>query len=118
MDNHYHFIGYKKSGAVLGDTMRKIHGSVAKLVNDILPERRVPFWRTGHDDYFDGCLRDQDQFRRAYRYVLLQAVRARLVKDWRDYPHTRVAVELQRALRRALDLNAFMTDVPYPRYQH
>ena len=25
--------------------MQKIHGSVAKLVNDLLPERRVPFWR-------------------------------------------------------------------------
>jgi len=24
--------------------MRKIHGSVAKLVNDILPERHKPFW--------------------------------------------------------------------------
>lgn len=97
--------------------MRKIHGSVAKLVNDILPQRRVPFWRTGHDDYFDGCLRDQTQFRRSHRYVLMQAVRAGLVRDWRDYPHTRVNLELEHALQRAIELHAFMEEVPYQRYQ-
>lgn len=56
--------------------MRKLHGSVAKLVNDILPERRAPFWRTnGHSDDFDGCLRDETQCRRAYRYTLLERLR-------------------------------------------
>src|SRR5438874_12310295 len=41
MNNHYHTEGYLKVGAELGEMMRKLHGSVAKLVNDILPERRV-----------------------------------------------------------------------------
>ncbi|CAN5697973.1 hypothetical protein BH09PLA1_BH09PLA1_23410 [soil metagenome] len=117
LDNHYHWIGYKKVGADLGEMMRKIHGSVAKLVNDVLLERRVPFWKTGHDTYFDGCLRDEIQFRRTFRYVLLQAVRHRIVSDWRDYPHTRVNVELEVALKRALQLNAFMQEVPYQRYE-
>ena len=96
----------------------ELHGSVAKLVNDILPERRVPFWRTsGHRDYFDGCIRDELQCRRAYRYTLLQAVRARQCSDWRDYPHTRASIELGRGLRRALVLRAFIEEVPYKRYQ-
>ena len=35
--------------------MQRIRGSVAKLVNDLLPDRRVPFWREGQtNDYFDG----------------------------------------------------------------
>jgi hypothetical protein len=52
------------------DYYSKLHGSVAKLVNDLLPERRVPFWRDDSGkDYFDGCIRDELQCRRAYRYT-------------------------------------------------
>ena len=32
-DNHYHGLGYLKEGKELGQMMRKIHGSIAKLVN-------------------------------------------------------------------------------------
>jgi hypothetical protein len=118
LNNHYHSLGYLKVGEELGEMMPKLHGSVAKLVNDLLPERRVPFWReSGHRDYFDGCIRDELQCRRAYRYTLLQAVRAKLVRDWRKYPHTRVNVELERAVKRALELKAFMEGVPYKRYE-
>lgn len=98
--------------------MRKLHGSVAKLVNDLLPERRVPFWReAGNRDYFDGCIRDELQCRRAYRYTLTQCVRHRICPDWREYPDTRVNIDVDRAVRRALELKAFMEDVPYKRYQ-
>lgn len=45
IDNHYHSLGYLRLGTNLGPMMQKIHGSVAKLVNDLLPQRRVPFWR-------------------------------------------------------------------------
>jgi len=44
LDNHYHTIGYLRVGEELKEMMRKLHGSVAKLVNDVLPERRVPFF--------------------------------------------------------------------------
>ena len=97
--------------------MRKIHGSVAKLVNDLLPERRVPFWWDRRDaDYFDGCIRDEVQYRRAYRYILTQSVRHGICRDWRQYPHTHVDVELEVGLRRALELRAFLPGVPYKRY--
>jgi len=117
VDNHYHALGYLKYGKELGQMMRKIHGSVAKLVNDLLPERRVPFWRElGGRDYFDGCLRNELQCRRAYRYTLFQCRRHGICADYRDYPHTRVNIELERGLRRATELGAFLYDVPYPRY--
>jgi hypothetical protein len=118
LHNHYHTLGYLKCGAELAPMMRKFHGSVAKLVNDLLPNRHVPFWRgTGHRDYFDGCIRDEKQCRRAYRYTLLQSVRARLVRDYRDYPHTRVRIDLDVGLRRAIELKTFLAHVPYKRYE-
>jgi REP element-mobilizing transposase RayT len=117
MDNHYHTIGYLKFGEDLGPMMRKIHGSVAKMVNDLLPVRVRPFWYdSGQQGYFDGCIRDEKQARRAYRYILKQAVRAGIVMDWHDYPHTRIGVELEQAIARAKELKVFLEDVPYQRY--
>ena len=117
IDNHYHTLGYCKRGESLGEMMRCIHGSVAKLVNDLLAERRVPFWRgeDGHD-YFDGCLRDETQCRRTYRYIMIQPVRHGICEDWREYPHTRIRIELETGLKRATELNAFLRGVRYKRY--
>ena len=99
--------------------MQRLHGSVAKLVNDLLPQRRVPFWReAGHRDYFDGCIRNEKQCRLAYKYTLKQAVRHGIVDDLRKYPHTRIAIDLERGLRRALELGAFLEHVPYKRYMN
>jgi hypothetical protein len=39
------------------------------------------------------------------------------VRDWREYPHTRVDIEVERAVRRAVKLDAFLEDVPYRRYE-
>jgi REP element-mobilizing transposase RayT len=112
VDNHYHALGYLPKGKDLGPMMRKLHGSVAKLVNDLLPQRMLPFWA----DYFDGCLRDETQFRRAYRYTQRQSVRHNICADYRDYPHTRVHVSLEDGLVQARKLRAFLPDVPYKRY--
>ncbi len=120
LDNHYHTVGYLKVGEELGPMMRKLHGSTAKLVNDLLPERRVPFWRAAgksHHDYFDGCLRDEKQLRRSYRYTLLQSTRHGVARRWQDYPHTHAPVPLDEALRRAKSLNALLQGVPYRRYE-
>jgi hypothetical protein len=118
VDNHYHTLGYLKVGANLPPMMQRLHGSVAKLVNDLLPVRHLPFWRDAMGKgYFDGCIRDEKQARLAYRYTLTQAVRHGIVQDWREYPHTRVNVELERAIRRAHEIKAFLEGVPYKRYQ-
>jgi hypothetical protein len=118
MINHYHTLGYLRVGENLGEMMRKIHGSVAWLVMKEIDVRHVPFWRSGGGrDYFDGCIRDVLQGTRAFRYTRLQAVRAGMVTDWREYPHTRVNVEMDRAIKRAVELEAFMEGVPYARYE-
>jgi hypothetical protein len=118
MNNHYHTLGYLRVGEELGEMMRKIHGSVAWLVMKQTGTHHVPFWRSkGNKDYFDGCIRDVLQARRAYRYTLLQSVRAGVVRDWREYADTRVNVEMERAIQRAVELKAFLEDVPYARYE-
>ncbi len=107
MDNHWHTEGHLRVGANLGPLMQRLHGSVAKLVNDLLPERiGSPFWGdSGQHAYFDGCLRDEKQERRTFRYVHTQCRRHGICDDPKDYPHTRVNAGLERAL----ELDAFMT---------
>jgi len=118
LDNHYHTLGYLRIGANLRTMMQCLHGSVAKLVNDLLPERHPRFWRDQKGrEYFDGCIRDEKQCRLAYRYTLTQSERHGLCADYRTYPHTRINIDLDRALKRAIELNAFLEGVPYPRYE-
>ena len=60
MTTHYHTLGYLREGKQLPLTMQRFHGLVAKLVNDTLVDRLVPFWTTsGKQNYFDGCIRDE-----------------------------------------------------------
>lgn len=135
LDNHYHTLGYLKTGSDLPKMMQRIHGSVAKLVNDQLRATavRAPwlaepasaggsktggFWGDQRGkEYFDGCLRDVKQGRLTYRYILTQCRRHGICEDYRDYPHTRINIECERAIRRAVQLDAFLTGVPYKRYQ-
>lgn len=116
--NHYHVVGYVPVGIELKEVMRKLHGSVAKLVNDLLDVRVVPFWGDGENrDYFDGCLRDETQLIRSYRYVLRQAVRHGISRDYREYPHTRVTRTLEECVVFAREHRALMYGIPYARYE-
>ncbi len=147
MDNHYHTVGHLQHGESLGPMMQRMHGSVAKLVNDVIQlevrtmhasgqthlsgsaargdltlldrqGRLKPFWRdTQHKDYMDGLLRNRVQGRRTYQYIRDQAVHAGLVGDYRDYPDTRVAMEMKAAIAWAQDCRAFLDGVPYRRYE-
>ena len=47
LSNHYHTLGYAKDGTSLGQMMRRLHGSVAKLVNDLLGPPRSLLVRAG-----------------------------------------------------------------------
>ena len=118
MDNHWHSEGYLRVGGNLGQFMQKLHGSVAKRVNDILPVKiESPFFGdSSHQSYFDGCLRHEGQGRLTFRYVYTQCCRHRICEDPARYPHTRVNVGIERAIKRALEINAFMEGVPYKRY--
>jgi hypothetical protein len=118
LDNHYHALLYVRAGLNLKTFMQRVHGSVAKLVNDLLPERRADFWRDSKGtEYFDGCIRDEKQYCAAYRYTHMQSRRHGVMYDYLKYPHTRVDVTLEAGLKRALELGAFLEGVPYKRYE-
>jgi hypothetical protein len=118
MSNHYHLVGYNRLGSELKHLMQRFHGSVAKLVNDRLPQRREDFWRDQKGrEYFDGCLRDEKQARCADRYTRMQARRHGIMYDYLNYPHTRVYIPIDPAIKRALELEAFLENVPYRRYE-
>lgn len=125
LNNHYHTLGYLKTGDKLPKMMQAIHGKVAKQINDLRQSeagglksaRLKPFWgQKGKKTYFDGCIRDETQATRAFYYTRDQAVRAKLVKHYQDHPNTRIQLELNKALPRATQLNAFLRGVPYKRY--
>lgn len=119
LDNHYHLLGYNRAAEGIKRFVPRLHGSVAKLVNDLLPERRADFWRDDKGrEYFDGCIRNENQARLSYRYTLTQCRRHGICEDPSAYPHTRVYIERERAIRRAIELGAFMPNVPYQRYQN
>jgi hypothetical protein len=116
--NHYHAVGHLRVGVELKEMMRKLHGSVAKLVNDRLDVRLVPFWgKHVHRDYFDGCLRDETQLIRSFNYVQRQSVRHGVCRDFRDYSHTRVYKSLDECVTFAREHGALMYGVPYARYE-
>ncbi len=119
MVNHYHTIGYLKEGKDLKKLMQLFHGSVAKLVNDTLKERLTPFWFDGHGhkSYFDGCLRDEGQGIKTYRYVYTQCRRHKICADPANYANTHVNIDMDTAIRRATEKEAFMYGVGYKRYE-
>ncbi len=78
---------------------------------------RFEHWYVDNQDYFDGCIRDEKQCRRAYRYTLTQCRRHGLCDDWRLFEGTRMRIELDAGIQRALELGAFMESVPYKRYR-
>jgi REP element-mobilizing transposase RayT len=117
MSNHYHVLGYLKEGNRLGEMMRKFHGSVAWMVCKALVITHKPFWRDdAHRDYFDGCLRDESQLRRTFKYIQNQAQRAGLIGSGQAYHNTRIYIPLDRCLELARERNALLTGVPYARY--
>ena len=135
IDNHYHTLGYLQRGEALGTMMHRIHGSTAKLVNDLFQNkyqaerlkplclntqgRLLPFWKdAAHKNYFDGCIRNESQCRKTYHYICIQAERHGITTDWRTYPHTRIDVGLETAVRHAHKRDAFLEHVRYKRYNH
>ena len=117
LSNHYHTLGYLKAGANLGPLIQRLHGSVAKLTNDLLPERIARFWLRDGDgkEYFDGCIRSEKQARRTFEYIRTQCRRHRVCAAPHEYPHTVINVSLERAVRRAHEIGAFLSGVPYRR---
>ena len=65
----------------------------------------------------DGCIRDETQLLRAYRYVLAQPVQAGICQHWSGYPYTQVTLEVNTCVKKAHALGALLEGVPYKRHE-
>jgi hypothetical protein len=54
---------------------------------------------------------------RVFNYTRDQAVKAGIVRHHSQYAHTRVYLDRDRSIARAVELNTFLDDVPYARYE-
>ena len=64
--------------------MQSLKGYTARKANQILG-RTEPFWDA---ESYDHEIRSGEEFRRIYRYVINNPVKAGIVKNWRDHPWT------------------------------
>ena len=114
IDNHYHVLGHLREGEQLTPLIRGLHSSVARYINQVTPEAEQvkPLFRmqTGKQ-YFDGAIRSSKQFIRTFRYIERQGIWHKLCQPGEAYAHTRISVERDRAMKRALRIGAFLYGV-------
>lgn len=65
--------------------MQRIKGASARYSNVLLDKQGFPFWQR---DYFDYFIRNNKEFQRIITYILENPVKAKLVKNWDDFPYT------------------------------
>jgi len=68
----------------LTDTLKRLKGRTARYANQALG-RSGAFWQ--HESY-DHVVQDAKELERVLWYILNNPVKAGLVTDWRDWPHT------------------------------
>ncbi len=83
MSNHVHFVIYKLK-LPLSKIMHSIKSYSANKANKIL-DRSGAFWQ---DESFDRSIRHRGELAEIINYCLENPIKAGLVKDWKDWPHT------------------------------
>lgn len=64
------------------ESMKKF---TARKCNSVLNRTGNSFWQA---ESYDHVIRDADELEKVIRYTLYNPVKAELVKDWRDWPHS------------------------------
>ncbi len=82
MPDHLHLILKPIQGCPLAEIMKTIKGGAAYELNKRL-ERKGKFWQT---ENFDHLIRNAQDLREKWDYIMENPVRARLVKEAEDCP--------------------------------
>ena len=97
MPNHVHVVlaplagdGPNLEPISLGSIMHSVKSNTANQANAVL-RRQGSFWE--HEN-FDRAIRDEEEWQRTIAYVLNNPVKAGLVKDCQDWPHTYCRLEV------------------------
>ena len=85
MPNHVHMlVALSDEGPALARTLQSIKSYTAKQANQLLG-LNGPFW---HRETYDHLCRDGAEVERIVAYILQNPVKAKLVEEWRQWPHT------------------------------
>ena len=88
MSNHIHFLidtwDTENYTASVTSAMQSIKRHTARQSN-ILLEREGQFWQ---NESYDHLVRNEREFMNIINYIVQNPVKAGLVTNWRDYPHT------------------------------
>ena len=89
MPNHVHALLRNVNGRnhCLNQDIGVLKGFTARQANTVLKRTGRAFWA---DENFDHWRRDDSKLHSVARYIAMNPVEAGLVKDWRDWPWTRV----------------------------
>ncbi|MGN7830243.1 REP-associated tyrosine transposase [Pseudoxanthomonas sp. 22568] len=82
MPDHVHMVVQLRTGTLAG-LMHGYKGYTAHALNRVL-SRQGRLWQAG---YHDSALQTEEALHQAISYCLQNPMRARLVEDFRDYPH-------------------------------
>ena len=82
MPDHVHFVAGLKQGP-LAQVMRSLKRHTAKEINLLLGSNGS-FWQP---QYHDHAVREDEDLHEVVLYTLHNPIRARLVKDFHDYPY-------------------------------
>lgn len=77
MPNHVHVLATPAPSVSLGEVLKAMKGGSARAVNQVL-KRGGKLWEA---DNFDRLIRNEDHFRRTWKYIEWNPVKAKLCTD-------------------------------------
>lgn len=87
LNNHYHFMSDITYSADMPRMINALHKTSAFNIMREIKIRVKPFWY----QYWDHCIRNEDEFYRTAMYILFNPVKHGLVKEMKDYPFSSYA---------------------------
>jgi putative transposase len=91
LDNHYHLLFCLQTGKNLPLFFKRLHSKTAAVLNqmDGQPGRRV-WW-----NYWDWCIRNEQDYWQHFNYVHYNPVKHGYVKNLRDWPYSSLSTYLE-----------------------
>ncbi len=97
LDNHYHLLGKSRQGADLVRIIRRMHAVSGYHIKQATRTPHQVWW-----NYWDYCLRDEEDYFTHLNYLLYNPVRHGYVSDLQDYPFSSFLAYLQARGRASL----------------
>ncbi|HEY1055218.1 MAG TPA: transposase [Emticicia sp.] len=84
MSNHVHLLFWLNEDRALYGVMHSLKRYIANKANQLL-DREGAFWAR---ESYDRAVRNNQELKRIIHYILMNPVKAGVVKNWEDYPWT------------------------------